>query len=1081
MRSLTQPWRIVNRNQRRSSRQRTRSLEREPKAIEVVDLDTPVEYALNVKLRIVVAGARGLPLKEKTSGASVDTFAVLSCGGSIQQTQVVKNSISPEWNTTFEIPLTKISPRRLASGLLVTVYDKDRFKSSFIGRLHLHLNEFFSGTNVPIAFHDPRNEPKWYPLKDRNVRRTRYLRRRKSVQSDEVNGEIGIKYGLVDAHGWQGTRSRQEWQEFWMSLLQQQQQTNNKPKAVAARRIERRFSTRLSTSAPEAKIIIPASGPPLPKTALSYSEHGTPGGGSPVLGTDRKKKKLRRRRRRGNSVVKFYAPDVMGVMFVEVSNAKDLPPERNVIRTGFDMDPFVVLSFGRHTFRTRAIRHNLNPVWNEKLFFHVRHSELKYNLKFAIYDKDKFSGNDFVAWQEMPVVDIISKSMSHAIEVTTNEQDPQDLIEKEMDTHTIDLKMANRAKWEGKHTPRLSFRAKFLPYTTIRKMFFMALAKPYDLEGNGMMNRLGVQAMLESLGSNITEATVNGFWERWKKSPETEDLTTEELIECLEEHLLRDHKLSRQRSRTTLVNDDYFSRRPIRDDRAESPFTDRPGTSEDSSPVFSSDGGVFSDGPVFSDGDMFPGLNYFEELSTNLTGPLFNYDRFIDSLQDSELSGEDEVDMEDSEDDEIDDEPLADANGVQLGEYSPSGPLTGSDDSQSLKSASRDSIEEKVIRVSECPVCHRPNLARKRQMDIITHIATCAANDWTTVDRFLMGNFVTEAYAQRKWFVKLVSKVGYGRYSLGTNNANIIVQDRRSGQLIEERMSVYVRLGMRLLYKGMKTSVQSKRAQRILLNMTMRQGRRFDSTKSAREIPSFITFHKLDMSEVRDPLHSFKTFNQFFYRKLRVGARPCTNPNDPKTLVSPADCRMLAFPTINDATRVWIKGINFSVGKLLGDPDMGKQYEGGALTVFRLAPQDYHRFHSPVDGVISEAKYISGQFYTVNPMAIRTTLDVFGENARSVVFIDSPEFGRVAMVCIGAMMVGSIVITATPGSTVKRTDEVGYFAFGGSTLVCICPPNTTQFDQDLVDNSATALESLVRVGDQIGKKKQPASGQSYSK
>jgi phosphatidylserine decarboxylase len=126
--------------------------------------------------------------------------------------------------------------------------------------------------------------------------------------------------------------------------------------------------------------------------------------------------------------------------------------------------------------------------------------------------------------------------------------------------------------------------------------------------------------------------------------------------------------------------------------------------------------------------------------------------------------------------------------------------------------------------------------------------------------------------------------------------------------------------------------------------MTTRQGRRFDSTKSAREIPSFITFHKLDMSEVRDPLHSFKTFNQFFYRKLRAGARPCTNPNDPKTIVSPADCRMLAYPTINDATRVWIKGINFSVGKLLGDPDMGRQFEGGGLAVFRLAPQDYHRY-----------------------------------------------------------------------------------------------------------------------------------------
>jgi len=760
----------------------------------------------------------------------------------------------------------------------------------------------------------------------------------------------------------------------------------------------------------------------------------------------------------------------MGVMFVEVSSAKDLPPERNVIRTGFDMDPFVVLSFGRYTFRTRAIRHNLNPVWNEKLFFHVRQSELKYKLKFAVYDKDKFSGNDFVAWQDIPVLDIIAKSTSKGIEasqVTSNEQDPQDVIENEMDTHTIELHLANRAKWEGKHNPSLSFRAKFVPYTTIRKMFFMALAKPYDLEGNGMVNRLGVQSMLESLGSNISEATIDGFWERWGKSPDVDDLTIEQLIECLEEHLLRDHRPKRQHSTATLVNEDYFSRSPT------SAVIEIQGAS-DESPALSSDGGMFSDSPMLSDGDMYtPGLSDYEDFPLSISGTLFNYDKVIDSLQDSDLSGEEEIDLEDEDDeyDETDDEPLADATGVQLGDYSPPVPQTSRDDLPSIKSASRESIEEKVIRVTECPVCHRRNLARKRQMDIITHIATCAANDWTTVDRFLMGNFVTEAYAQRKWFVKLVSKVGYGKYSLGTNNANIIVQDRRTGQLIEERMSVYVRLGMRLLYKGMKTSVQSKRAQRILLNMTLKQGRRFDSPKSAREIPSFIVFHNLDMSEVRDPLHSFKTFNQFFYRKLKVGARPCANPDDPKTLVSPADCRMLAFPSISEATRVWIKGINFSVGKLLGDQALSKQYEGGSLAVFRLAPQDYHRFHSPVDGVISKPQYISGQFYTVNPMAIRTTLDVFGENARAVVYIDSPEFGRMAMVCIGAMMVGSIIITATPGSTLKRTDEVGYFAFGGSTLVCIWPPGKTQFDQDLIDNSATALESLVRVGEQIGKKK----------
>ena len=102
-------------------------------------------------------------------------------------------------------------------------------------------------------------------------------------------------------------------------------------------------------------------------------------------------------------------------------------------------------------------------------------------------------------------------------------------------------------------------------------------------------------------------------------------------------------------------------------------------------------------------------------------------------------------------------------------------------------------------------------------------------------------------------------------------------------------------------------------------------------------------------------------------------------------------------------------------------------------------------------------------------MAIRTTLDVYGENVRSVLTIDSPVFGKVAVACIGAMMVGSIGITAKPGSTVKRTDELGYFAFGGSTLVVVWPPGKIEFDKDLLQNAHERLETLTRVGQHIGK------------
>jgi len=118
----------------------------------------------------------------------------------------------------------------------------------------------------------------------------------------------------------------------------------------------------------------------------------------------------------------------------------------------------------------------------------------------------------------------------------------------------------------------------------------------------------------------------------------------------------------------------------------------------------------------------------------------------------------------------------------------------------------------------------------------------------------------------------------------------------------------------------------------------------------------------------------FGRFNEFFYRKLKPDARPCSAPEDPKVIVSPADCRSIVFNKLDDATRIWIKGREFSTARLLGDayPEDVKRFEKGALAIFRLAPQDYHRFHCPVDGIMGEPRLIKGEYYTVNPMAIRS-------------------------------------------------------------------------------------------------------------
>jgi phosphatidylserine decarboxylase len=219
---------------------------------------------------------------------------------------------------------------------------------------------------------------------------------------------------------------------------------------------------------------------------------------------------------------------------------------------------------------------------------------------------------------------------------------------------------------------------------------------------------------------------------------------------------------------------------------------------------------------------------------------------------------------------------------------------------------------------------------------------------------------------------------------------------------------------------------------RLLKSMSIKQGKKFDDPASVSQIVPFITFHGLNMSEVLHTVDEFKNFNEFFYRALKPDARPCAAPDQPQIVTSPADCRSVVFDKLDDAQRIWVKGRNFTVDRLLGTayPEDAKRFVGGSLGVFRLAPQDYHRFHIPVDGVLGEPKLIDGDYYTVNPMAIRSSLDVYGENVRVLVPIDSVAHGRVMVVCVGAMMVGSTVITRKPGETVKRSEELGYFKFG---------------------------------------------------
>ncbi|KAJ7679386.1 phosphatidylserine decarboxylase-domain-containing protein [Mycena polygramma] len=770
---------------------------------------------------------------------------------------------------------------------------------------------------------------------------------------------------------------------------------------------------------------------------------------------------------------------------LEIAGAVDLPRLKNMTRTSFDMDPFVVISFGKKVFRTRVIRHSLNPVWDEKLLFHVRRYEIGYEVRLTVLDWDKLSSNDYIGEAAFNVSELVADAPqplplppaedATAVAVSPSmptfgedgafpggNDKPADADAAARDRGTriplyaeteggdhpmkeFKLKLEIGAGggrepviWESKHSPVISFRAKYQPYSLLRQRFWRQYLKQYDTDDTKTLSHVEITSMLDSLGSTLTGSTIDSFFTRFGKDPRCDDLTVEEAIRCLETELLR-------------------------------PSNERRRVDEDSSGAGTGTGAAASISHSPAAGAEAPGELRLGEL--DFAGPALDVDFMSGnprgySTEPAEMvlgtPGATPGSTPGSEPHTR--QPTSESSSdADLEEDSSGSP------SHSSSTSSEESFE-RVINVKNCPLCHRPRLNSKAEVDIITHIAVCASQDWNIVDRIVVGNFVTASQAQRKWYTRIIGKISSGDYRLGANSANIIVQNRMTGQLEEEKMQVYVRLGIRLLYKGMKSRMEGGRARRLLKSLSIKQGIKYDSPESARDIPTFIEFHGLKVDEIQDPLDSFKTFNQFFYRKLKASARPIEQPDNPYRLVSAADCRFMAFESVSEATKLWIKGREFTVARLLGDAykHEAERYTGGALAIFRLAPQDYHRFHSPVDGTIGNMTYIAGEYYTVNPQAIRTALDVYGENARKIVPIDSPQFGRVMAVCVGAMMVGSIETTVKEGETVKRGQEFGYFAFGGSTIVLLFEKDVLEWDEDLLVNGRASLETLVRVGMGIG-------------
>ena len=242
-------------------------------------------------------------------------------------------------------------------------------------------------------------------------------------------------------------------------------------------------------------------------------------------------------------------------------------------------------------------------------------------------------------------------------------------------------------------------------------------------------------------------------------------------------------------------------------------------------------------------------------------------------------------------------------------------------------------------------------------------------------------------------------------------------------------------------------------------------GNMMDRTSSAKKIHPFIEEFDIDMSVAQK--QEFNNFNDFFTRKLKADARPVDTIS---TVVgSPADGKILAYADISNSW-FFIKGYRFDLSSFLDNPVLAQKYHDGALLIIRLAPVDYHRFHFPLSGNISVNKKIDGDYYSVNPFALRKKAEIFCLNKREYSILSNPLFGDVVMAEVGATMVGSIIQTFN-GSYVNKGKEKGYFKFGGSTVVLLFEKSKIHIDKDLLTNTANGYETTVKMGERIGAEK----------
>lgn len=264
---------------------------------------------------------------------------------------------------------------------------------------------------------------------------------------------------------------------------------------------------------------------------------------------------------------------------------------------------------------------------------------------------------------------------------------------------------------------------------------------------------------------------------------------------------------------------------------------------------------------------------------------------------------------------------------------------------------------------------------------------------------------------------------------------------------------------LRFLYN----TVPGRMVLKIITSPTISKigGAYMDCRISKIHIKGFIKNNNIDMTQYEKA--KYGCFNDCFTRKIKKEMRPINMEEN--AFIAPCDGRLSAYH-ISENSDFYIKKSYYSVDDLIKNSKKAPDFNGGVCLVFRLCVDDYHRYGYVDDGKIVENNYVPGVLHTVRPIALNR-YPVFVQNSREYSVIETNNFGTIAQIEVGALMIGKIKNHQKSG-LVKKGREKGMFLYGGSTIVVLLEKDKVDIDEKYFRNTANDIETKVKFGSTIG-------------